>query len=980
MKTKTVKFSLLIMTILAAFILSCLIAVAGPVNKAIAEEPATHTAQFISTSNRFRTDWESSPYGKNGYVIIAGNSTSGTSSYIYSNLYTKSGSGYGTTNLMEVSGYANNANNAYLKVAGNFVNPADALDLKIDKWAFSARAWRSYGTANTASLYAPGTTTNIVPRIDGWDTILQDSAIAINKTDASDLYITMYIYSNSTSIDVSVENPIDLFVYKGAQIVKNPVVRGATVAEAMAHYGALTQLTTKTITSKGFVTFKLQGAGEFQIVAARNPNATAATTSFLPFIGGYFLDNTQPQEPEAPNESEGVNLKTTADDWSGLYGNDGYIIFDYDAAGADSDNKKVAYTKGIYSDSNGAYTGKVAYTDESTKSDQKLSTDNTAKTVYEFETSTAGLIKSNALISRYGMNVHTWDEAAYGTANTGLNDFFIANELALPVAGKNQHMKFGGNSGTHVSNMSFTVTEDAVANDSKLYVTVFGNNNTMAGNPLSKSISRSLAMYNAYWSTFDKASEKVALATKLVEQPYATHYYITFEISEAGNYTIFAGAAQNTAGSLTAMFFDKTNPDISELSGEYSITYVLDGDSGNTITNVAANPESYTFEEGLIRLSSPEWTDDYKEFNGWYLGSDCVAANKFAGISIGLNIDLKLYPGFEQVYAISYDTGAGTNNVGNTTVKATSGGKITLKDAVSPNNYHFEGWYTTAEFTPESKVTGEFTVSKDITFYANYTEAERIAIVYVLDDGDNAENNPAEYHLSFGSRALAPATKDGYTFEGWFMDEDFEIEITAVPKSATEITTIYAKFTRNADLVKRNITYVLNGGVNASNPDKYEEGLGLALAAAVKDGYAFEGWYTEAAFTNKVTFISETKTGDITLHAKFIKISNISNIVYFLNGGINAAENPYKYTEGVGLTLADATKAGCTFEGWYTDKDFTNKVTSIANDKTGDVELYAKFSESKGCKSAIGGGFGSIIFVLVASAGVLFILRRKKIS
>ena len=104
----------------------------------------------------------------------------------------------------------------------------------------------------------------------------------------------------------------------------------------------------------------------------------------------------------------------------------------------------------------------------------------------------------------------------------------------------------------------------------------------------------------------------------------------------------------------------------------------------------------------------------------------------------------------------------------------------------------------------------------------------------------------------------------GYIFQGWFADEgrttafDFSQPITFD-------TTIYGKY---APIFS--ITYVLNGGENAaSNPTEYVFGVGAELADATRVNYLFEGWYTDAALTRRITEIGTEQTGDLTLYAKW---------------------------------------------------------------------------------------------------------------
>lgn len=69
----------------------------------------------------------------------------------------------------------------------------------------------------------------------------------------------------------------------------------------------------------------------------------------------------------------------------------------------------------------------------------------------------------------------------------------------------------------------------------------------------------------------------------------------------------------------------------------------------------------------------------------------------------------------------------------------------------------------------------------------------------------------------------------------------------------------------------------------------------------------------------------------------------VSKITYVLDGGTNAADNPASYKEGDVITLKEATKAGYTFGGWYSDAAYTKKVTVIDKNMTGDITLYAKW-------------------------------------
>ena len=220
-------------------------------------------------------------------------------------------------------------------------------------------------------------------------------------------------------------------------------------------------------------------------------------------------------------------------------------------------------------------------------------------------------------------------------------------------------------------------------------------------------------------------------------------------------------------------------------------------------------------------------------------------------------------------------------------------------------------------------------------------------ISYTLDGGTNDANNPANYTVETETITLADASKDGYTFEGWYSEAAFTNQVTEIATGSIGDVVLFAKYSEIAlGIIAYDITYTLDGGTNAANnPADYTvETATITLADATKVGYTFAGWYSEAAFTNQVTEIATGSTGDVILYAKFDAITY--DISYTLDGGTNDANNPADYTvETATITLADASKTGRTFKGWYSEAAFTNQVTEIATGSIGDISLYAKYSD-----------------------------------
>lgn len=127
--------------------------------------------------------------------------------------------------------------------------------------------------------------------------------------------------------------------------------------------------------------------------------------------------------------------------------------------------------------------------------------------------------------------------------------------------------------------------------------------------------------------------------------------------------------------------------------------------------------------------------------------------------------------------------------------------------------------------------------------------------------------------------------------------------------------------------------------------------------ATANTGYEFVGWYDAASGGNQLsTNTTYTVKYDIsytgkTVYARFK--ANQYTITYKDQGGgefsgTHASGYPTKHTYGTATTLKDPSKAGYTFDGWFTDAACTNKVTSLgATAYTANITLYAKWTANK---------------------------------
>lgn len=139
--------------------------------------------------------------------------------------------------------------------------------------------------------------------------------------------------------------------------------------------------------------------------------------------------------------------------------------------------------------------------------------------------------------------------------------------------------------------------------------------------------------------------------------------------------------------------------------------------------------------------------------------------------------------------------------------------------------------------------------------------------------------NTAEQNLGILS-ATKPATpiRAGYTFGGWkdqfgnvWTDVDWANggKTNVEYNGKVQLSAIWNK-------AMYSITYELNGGTNAeSNPETFTVLDTVILGDASRDGYEFAGWYTDAAFTNRIEKILRGTASDLTLYARFIGLATV---------------------------------------------------------------------------------------------------------
>ena len=381
--------------------------------------------------------------------------------------------------------------------------------------------------------------------------------------------------------------------------------------------------------------------------------------------------------------------------------------------------------------------------------------------------------------------------------------------------------------------------------------------------------------------------------------------------------------------------FNSWNPDANPFSsGSTSTINVSLSSSSNTSFKILYK-EAYYGNTGTITNSVSNWVFETSKDN-------CTITPAFASSAQNYsfkweNSTKKISVTYPTSYTITY--GVGTNK-GCSSVSVspsfTSGRlvvaseSITFSKTATNSGYSWKGWYNAAggSGTNWQSTDANYTSSSrtgNVNVYACY-DLINYNITYNLNGGSGASNSTYNVTTSTITLPTAPTVnKTGYTFGGWFIESDFSgARQTQITKGSTGNKAYYAKW----DVIWYTITYELNGGSKEGivpwNPDTYSVEQNVTInVAPTKEGYDFDGWYTNDALTTPVGSpyaISIGSTGNKTFYAKWTP--KTTTITYsqsgtgYGSGGPSTTQTATYAAAMPSITIPTAA-TGYAFMGYY---------------------------------------------------------------
>lgn len=347
------------------------------------------------------------------------------------------------------------------------------------------------------------------------------------------------------------------------------------------------------------------------------------------------------------------------------------------------------------------------------------------------------------------------------------------------------------------------------------------------------------------------------------------------------------------------------------------------------------------------------------EFTGWYTDSSCSELFDFETV---LSKDTTVYAGWKQLVAlVTFDLGYEEEGVTAPEVQRidlTAGGKaVEPEDPVrgDEGDYRFEGWYVGSGRNEKLYDFGA-EVTEDVDLHAKWTKL-RATVTF---DGNYAGAQPQEEKVALGGKLQNTPSPErtGYTFAGWYFDDECTIPYDFSENAIDDDLTVYAKWTP----IELTITYNYNyeGAPAAQTVITHYDAVVTEPEEPVREGDTFIGWFTDAAQQNSYVF-GGTITENLVLYAGWESKEGDSadtpnengnwEITYYMNDGSGEIwEYLGKAAEEVSNGKYSQMKNGAVYPeregylavGWYTDEACTEEFDFNTRIRK-NYSLYAKW-------------------------------------
>ena len=165
--------------------------------------------------------------------------------------------------------------------------------------------------------------------------------------------------------------------------------------------------------------------------------------------------------------------------------------------------------------------------------------------------------------------------------------------------------------------------------------------------------------------------------------------------------------------------------------------------------------------------------------------------------------------------------------------------------------------------------------------YAKWTEIPKYTVKFESNGGNEVDSITQVRENTTITEPSAP-TRDGFTFDGWYKDNNFQEKWNFKTDVVTAETTLYAKWT---EIPKYTVNFESNGGSEVPSITEVRKDTKITEPEQpTRDGFTFDGWYKEKELTTKWDFATDVVKEETTLYAKWTEIPKYT-VNFESNGG-----------------------------------------------------------------------------------------------
>lgn len=217
------------------------------------------------------------------------------------------------------------------------------------------------------------------------------------------------------------------------------------------------------------------------------------------------------------------------------------------------------------------------------------------------------------------------------------------------------------------------------------------------------------------------------------------------------------------------------------------------------------------------------------------------------------------------------------------------GEKFTKPAEPPKENHTFAGWYNGDE-KEKFDFDADTTNAPNVLNLVAKWDINKYTVQFVSEHG-SFEDQTIEHGKPIGTGKPTIPPVEGFTFDGWYTDENRTIEFDFT-QPITSNTTVYAKWTAK----DYEVSFITEHSDAPTSQNVKYNGTADDPGKLTAEGYTFIGWYTDDTYDTEFDF-TQPITGDTKVYAKWEKNAPVLPDTYALN-----VSGAFVYVDGVDVT------------------------------------------------------------------------------